>query len=44
MHDYPSDITREQFEIIRSDLEQEKNKQDQENTIYTMFSVPFCMS
>ena len=24
MHDYPSDITREQFKIIRSDLEQAK--------------------
>jgi len=26
MHDYPSDITREQFEIIRADLEAVKKK------------------
>ena len=26
MDDYPSDITREQFEIIRSDLEQAKKQ------------------
>ena len=26
MHDYPSDITREQFEIIREDLENAKRK------------------
>ena len=26
MHDYPSDITREQFEIIREDLENAKQK------------------
>ena len=26
MHNYPSDITREQFEIIRSDLENAKKK------------------
>ena len=26
MHNYPSDITREQFEIIRSDLESAKKR------------------
>ena len=26
MHNYPSDITRKQFEIIRSDLENAKKK------------------
>ena len=26
MHDYPSDITREQFEIIREDLENAKQR------------------
>ena len=26
MHNYPSDITREQFEIIRPDLENAKKK------------------
>ena len=39
MHDYPSDITREQFEIIRSDLEQSK-KRTRPRT-YDLYDV-FC--
>lgn len=44
MHNYPRDITREQFEIIRSDLEQAKNVQGQKHMTCMMFSVPFYMS
>ena len=39
MHDYPSDITREQFEIIRSDFEQAK-KRTRPRT-YDLYDV-FC--
>ena len=43
MHNYPSDITREQFEIIRPDLENAKKKHAQENMICTIFFVLFFM-
>ena len=43
MHTYSSDITREQFEIIRPDLEGAKKKHDRENMICTIFFVQFCI-
>ena len=39
MHDYPSDITREQFEIIREDLENAKQKTKPRK--YDLFDI-FC--
>jgi len=37
-HDYPSDITREQFEIIRADLESARKKtKPREIDLYSVF-------
>ena len=38
MHNYPSDITREEFEIIQSDLESARNKtKPRKHDIYDIF-------
>jgi len=36
MRNYPSDITLEQFELIREDLESVKKRQKQEKRTYTI--------
>ena len=43
VHNYPSDISVEQFEIIRPDLEGAKKKKGLANRICTMFFVQFCI-
>ena len=37
MHNDPSDITREQFEIIRQDLENAKKKRPRKYDLYDIF-------
>ena len=41
MRQYPSDISREEYKLIREDLEGAKKKPGRENMIYTMCFVRF---
>ena len=43
MHNYPSDISREEFEIIKEELEGAKKKQNHAKQICTMYCVQCCM-
>jgi transposase len=44
VHDYPSDITREQFDIIRSDLESaKKTTRPRKVDLYDMFCAVLYM-
>jgi len=44
MHNYPSDISREEFEIIKEELEgAKKKKQNHAKQICTMYSVQCYM-
>ena len=43
LHNYPSDISREQFEIIRYDLKMQRKKHVRVHTTCTMFFVPFSI-
>ena len=41
MHNYPSDISREEFEIIREDLEKAKKKTKPRQIDFLVLSVLF---